>query len=192
MATEIDVGAETRLPLNKERMLRAAVALADGEGVESLSMRNIAQALDVVPMALYRHVANKDEMLDGLVDVAVGEIDPPDDGADWKTALRRRTCSARRMLLRHPWAASRDRDAVRTHPRRARILRLDDRDIPAPAASRSSSPTTRCTRWGAGMLGFTQELFDDTPGHGPGDGEGDVRARWPGHIRTSAGSIRRS
>ena len=67
MATKIDQEAKPRLPLNKERILRAAMALADADGVDSLSMRKIAEELDVVPMALYRHVANKDEMLDGMV-----------------------------------------------------------------------------------------------------------------------------
>ena len=80
MSTEIESDAETRAPLTRERVLRTAVALADEGGIESLSMRKLAQALDVVPMALYRHVANKDELLDGLVDVVVGEIDPPLDG----------------------------------------------------------------------------------------------------------------
>ena len=83
-------------------MLSTAVALADQGGIESLSMRKLAQALDVVPMALYRHVANKDELLDGLVDVVVEEIDPPLEGADWKTALRARNLSARRARPRTP------------------------------------------------------------------------------------------
>ncbi len=85
MATKIEQAARPREPLTKERILQAAVALADEGGVESLSMRRIAQELGVVPMALYKHVANKDEMLDGMVDVVVGEIDPPLEGADWKT-----------------------------------------------------------------------------------------------------------
>ena len=80
MATEIEQTARRRVPLTKERILQAAVALADEGGVESLGMRRIAQELDVVPMALYKHVANKDEMLDGMVDVVVGEIDPPWQG----------------------------------------------------------------------------------------------------------------
>jgi AcrR family transcriptional regulator len=85
-------------------VLRAAVAFADDTGIEALSMRSLAQELGVVPMALYKHVANKEELLDGMVDVIVGEIDPPTYGADWKTAVRHRILSARRALLRHPWA----------------------------------------------------------------------------------------
>src|SRR6266511_3619466 len=106
MATKIEETAPAREPLTKERILRAAVALADEVGVESLSMRRLAQELGVVPMALYKHVANKDQLLDGMVDVIVGEIDPLVHGADWKSAVRQRILSARRTLLRHhPWAA---------------------------------------------------------------------------------------
>ena len=69
--------AVRRVPLSRDRVLRAAVALADKAGIESLSMRKLAQELGVVPMALYKHVANKDELLDGIVDVVVGEIRSP-------------------------------------------------------------------------------------------------------------------
>ena len=106
MATQVDDGArpaQPRAPLSRERVLRAAVALADQGGVDALSMRKLAQELGVVPMALYKHVANKDELLDGMIDVVVGEIDPPIEGAGWKTAVRERILSARRALLRHPW-----------------------------------------------------------------------------------------
>src|SRR6266849_4880777 len=97
--------APRRVPLSKDRVLRAAVALADGSGIEALSMRNLAQELGVVPMALYKHVANKEELLDGMVDVIVGEIDPRVSGTDWKSAVRQRILSARQALLRHPWAS---------------------------------------------------------------------------------------
>ncbi|MFC8301624.1 TetR/AcrR family transcriptional regulator, partial [Micromonospora orduensis] len=93
-----------RTPLTRERILLAAVALADAAGIQALSMRNLAQDLGVVPMALYKHVANKDELLDGMIDVVVGEIDPPRDDLDWKRSVRLRILSARQMLLRHPWA----------------------------------------------------------------------------------------
>ena len=105
MSTEIEAGAETRVPLTRDRVLSTAVALADQDGIEALSMRKLAQALDVVPMALYRHVANKDELLGGMVDVVSGEIEPPLEGADWKTAIRARILSARRALLHPPWAS---------------------------------------------------------------------------------------
>src|SRR5262245_1655497 len=97
--------APRRVRLSRDRVLRAAVALADDAGIESLSMRKLAQELGVVPMALYKHVANKEELLDGMVDIVVGEIDPPVPGTDWKSAVRQRILSARRALLRHPWAS---------------------------------------------------------------------------------------
>jgi AcrR family transcriptional regulator len=104
VATKLQARAR-REPLSRERVLRAAVALADGGGIESLSMRKLAHELGVVPMAIYKHVANKDELLDGMVDVVIGEIDPPFTGSDWKSAVRHRILSARRALLRHPWAS---------------------------------------------------------------------------------------
>ncbi|HEX6678330.1 MAG TPA: TetR/AcrR family transcriptional regulator C-terminal domain-containing protein [Actinomycetes bacterium] len=104
MATKADPGAEPRPPLTKQRVLRAALALADRGGVGSLSMRKLAQELGVEAMSLYHHVANKDEILDGLVDVVFGEIDLPTGEAGWKAAMRRRAISAREALRRHPWA----------------------------------------------------------------------------------------
>src|SRR5947209_18603646 len=93
-----------RAVLNRERVLRAAVTLADEAGIDAVSMRNLAQELGVVPMALYKHVANKDELIDGMVDVVVGEIDPPVPGGDWESGVRPRILSARRPPLRPPWA----------------------------------------------------------------------------------------
>src|SRR4051794_21534783 len=97
-------GSAGREPLSRERVLRAAVGLADDAGLEALSMRHLAQELGVVPMALYKHVASKEELLDGMVDVIVAEIDPPVDGTGWKDAVRQRVLSARQALLRHPRA----------------------------------------------------------------------------------------
>jgi AcrR family transcriptional regulator len=87
-------------------VLRAAIALADEGGIEALSMRKLAQELGVEAMSLYNHVANKDEILDGIVDVVTSEIDLPSDGVDWKTAIRQSTISARDVYLRHRWASS--------------------------------------------------------------------------------------
>ncbi|MEO1210599.1 MAG: TetR/AcrR family transcriptional regulator [Cyanobacteria bacterium J06638_20] len=94
----------SQLPLSRERILRAALRLADEGGVEALSMRKLAQALGVKAMSLYNHVANKDDILDGIVDEVVGEIAIPALGADWKAAMRRRAISAHGVLRRHPWA----------------------------------------------------------------------------------------
>jgi len=93
-----------RAPLNPEKVLRAALQLADEGGLESLSMRNLAQTLKVEAMSLYNHVANKEEILSGLVELVVGEIEVPSIGGDWRAAMRRRAVSAHTVLMRHPWA----------------------------------------------------------------------------------------
>ncbi len=85
-------------------MLQAAVALADEDGLVGFSMRRLAQALGVVPMALYKHVSNKDELLDGMVDIVFSEIESPPIDDDWRSAMRRRAISARDALKRHNWA----------------------------------------------------------------------------------------
>jgi AcrR family transcriptional regulator len=85
-------------------VLRAATVLADRVGVGSLSMRKLAQELGVEAMSLYHHVANKDDLLDGMVDLVFGEIELPSGDAGWKAAMRRRAISAREALRRHPWA----------------------------------------------------------------------------------------
>lgn len=93
-----------RAPLSRDVVLARAVELADASGLEAVSMRNLAQSLGVVPMALYKHVANKDELVDGMVDVVVLEIEPPRSDTGWRDAVRDRILSARRALQRHPWA----------------------------------------------------------------------------------------
>ena len=87
-------------------MLRAAITLADEGGIEALSMRKLAKELGVEAMSLYNHVANKDEILDGIIDVVAAEADLPSDGADWKNAIRQSATSIRDVFLRHPWACS--------------------------------------------------------------------------------------
>jgi AcrR family transcriptional regulator len=90
--------------LSRDRVLLAAVALADESGLGTLSMRKLGDALGVEAMSLYNHVANKDELLDGMVDLVFGEIDLPSGEAGWKTEMRQRAESARQALRRHPWA----------------------------------------------------------------------------------------
>jgi AcrR family transcriptional regulator len=104
MATPAKRAARRRAALTRERVLRAAISLADQDGIESLSMRQLGQKLAVEAMSLYNHVRNKVDMLDGMVDVVFSEIDLPAGGADWRTAMRKRAISARQVLLRHPWA----------------------------------------------------------------------------------------
>ncbi|MCW0214634.1 MAG: TetR/AcrR family transcriptional regulator C-terminal domain-containing protein [Pseudonocardia sp.] len=94
---------ETRERLNRERVVRAAIGLADAAGIESLTMRKLGIELGVEAMSLYNHVANKSDLLDGMVDGVFAEIALP-EGPDWRAALRRRTVSAREVLRRHPWA----------------------------------------------------------------------------------------
>lgn len=93
-----------RPPLSKERIVQAAVALADRGGVDALTMRKLGEALGVEAMSLYNHVANKDALLDGMVDLVFGEIDLPPGDKEWREALRQRARSAREALSRHPWA----------------------------------------------------------------------------------------
>jgi len=92
-----------RVRLSRDRVIGAAAVLADQGGIESLTMRNLAQELGVVPMALYKHVANKEELLDGMVDVVFGEVKIR-SGSAWRTAMRERAISMREALLRHRWA----------------------------------------------------------------------------------------
>ena len=92
------------VPLSRERVFLAALRLADAEGLEALSMRNLAQELGVKAMSLYNHIKNKDDLIDAIVDIVVGEIEVPDFKLDWKTAMRQRAISAHEVLLRHPWA----------------------------------------------------------------------------------------
>src|ERR1700694_5919353 len=104
MATRAKQAPKRRAPLTRERVLRAAIRVADRHGIESLSMRKLGHELGVEAMSLYNHVRNKVDMLDGMVDVVFSQIELPADGVDGRTAMRKRAISARQALLRHPWA----------------------------------------------------------------------------------------
>ena len=93
-----------RSPLSRERVLAAAIALADEAGLAALSMRKLATALDVKAMSLYNHVSNRDDLLDGMVDFVVGKIEVPKIQPNWQEAMRQRALSAHKVLLQHPWA----------------------------------------------------------------------------------------
>ena len=93
-----------RPPLDRERILRAAIALADKDGLEGLSMRKLGQSLGVEAMSLYNHVANKEEMLDGIADVLFGAVHIPATTDAWIEPMRQRAISVHEMLVRHPWA----------------------------------------------------------------------------------------
>ena len=105
MAPRTERPVEARTRLSRERVVRAAVTLADEVGIDSLSMRRLGEALGVEAMSLYNHVANKSQLLDGMVDLVFSEIDTPTEAdRDWRSAMRRRAISAREVLSRHPWA----------------------------------------------------------------------------------------
>ncbi len=129
---------EARVPLSRERVLRAAVAFADEHGIASVSMRKLGEALGVEAMSLYNHVANKDELLDDMVDVVFSEIGPPAGATDWKTAMRQRAVAARRVLSHHRWA----------------IGLMESRTSPGPATLRHHDAVIGCLR----AAGFSVEM----------------------------------
>jgi AcrR family transcriptional regulator len=94
----------SRQPLTRERALQVALRLADTEGIDTLTMRKLAETLGVEAMSLYHHVPNKSAILDGMVDLIFAEVELPPTGVDWQTAMRRRARSIRTVLLKHPWA----------------------------------------------------------------------------------------
>jgi AcrR family transcriptional regulator len=124
-------------------VLRAAIALADVGGVESLSMRKLAKELGVEAMSLYNHVANKDDILDGIVDLVFGEIEPPSSDVDWKTALRGRAISTREALRRHPWA----------------IGLMEARSRPGPANLQAHEAVLGCLRRAGFSLAMTAYAY---------------------------------
>ena len=104
MARPAKPATEARTALSRERVLRAAVAFADESGIATLSMRKLGEVLGVEAMSLYNHVANKGDLLDGMIDYVFSEIGLPCGEAGWKTAMRQRAVSARQVLIRHRWA----------------------------------------------------------------------------------------
>ena len=117
-----DEDTSPRPPLTRERVLQAAVDLADRDGLGALTMRRLGAELGVEAMSLYKHIANKQEILDGIVELVVGEIEIPSDGADWKDAMRRRAISARQVLSRHSWAIGLLESRGATGPTKLRYL----------------------------------------------------------------------
>ncbi len=161
MVTRARSDAPARIPLSKERVLRAAVDLADRGGSEAVSMRKLGQELGVDAMSLYHHVQNKDDILDGIVDVVVREIEQSPAEADWKSALRGQVIAARTVMLRHPWAPP----------------VIESRAEPGPATMRYMESVLVILRdggfsldlthhamhvLGSRILGFNQDLFEDS------------------------------
>jgi AcrR family transcriptional regulator len=104
LSSAAEKDTKRRTPLSRERVLRTAMALADERGTAELTMRKLAKELGVEAMSLYNHVANKGDLLDGMIDLVFSEIEPPPTGGDWKAELRKRAVSTRAALLRHRWA----------------------------------------------------------------------------------------
>jgi AcrR family transcriptional regulator len=162
--------------LSRERVLRAAVNVADEGGIESLTMRRLAEELGAEAMSLYYHVADKDAVLDGIVDVVareinevVDQIDVPSEGADWKNAVRQRILSAREVLLRHRWAPGVFETRTTTSPA---VVQYFDALLGLMRDGGFSYDLGHHAlhALGSRALGFTQELFD------PGDEAGDEEA----------------
>lgn len=156
-----NAGGERRPPLTRARVVAAGIELADRDGIESISMRKLAQELGVEAMSLYTHVRNKDDLLDGMVDAVIGTIPTNTDAADWKSALRRMSLAARAVVLTHPWAPG----------------PIESRTTPGPAAMHYINTVLGVLReggftlaqthhalhiLGSRLLGFTQSLFDDS------------------------------
>ena len=152
--------ARVQQSLSRERLLVAAIALADRDGIESLSMRKLAQQLGFDPMSLYNHVRSKEDLLDGIADTVVGEIRPTILDADWKASMRQTILEARGTLLRHPWAPT----------------VIESRREPGPATMRYVDTVVGILRrggfsvalahhalhvMGSRILGFSQDLWDD-------------------------------
>ena len=138
MSSPAAEGSPTRPPLSRARVLRGAVTVADAGGLGSLTIRSLAQELGVRPMSVYHHVANKGEILDGIVDIVFSEIELPSVGGDWRSEIRRRAVSARGVLARHPWA----------------IGLLESRTSPGPATLRHHDANIGVLR----AAGFSVEL----------------------------------
>ena len=160
MTSAVDLGNEDRrIPLNRARVLQAAVDLADRDGIDSVSMRRLGQDLGIEAMSLYTHVRGKDDLLDGMVDVVVGEIPIDVEGPDWRTTLRRTILAARRVMLRHRWAA--------------RII--ETRSAPGPATLRYMEAVTGILLGGGFSVDLTHHAMHVLGSRGPGVQPGPLR-----------------
>jgi AcrR family transcriptional regulator len=167
-----------RTPLSRERVLRAAIKIADEHGIEALTMRRLAEEVGAEAMSLYYHVAKKDDVLDGVVDLIVREINEvvdklnlPSRGSDWKKAVRQRILSAREVFLRHRWAPA----VLETRTRASvEMLRYMDALLGLMRDGGFSYDVAHHAlhALGSRALGFTQELFD--PSNSGGDDESNA------------------
>jgi AcrR family transcriptional regulator len=143
MPKSIRENTQVRPALSRDRVLRAAVTVADAGGIAELTIRSLAQELGVKPMSVYHYVANKDEILDGIVDLVFGEIELPSAGGDWQAEMRRRAASARKALNRHPWA----------------IGLMESRTAPGPATLRHHDAVIGALRAAGFPLAMTAHAY---------------------------------
>ncbi len=143
MSKPVSGSPAERAPLSRVRVLRAALAVADAGGLGSLTIRSLATELCVKPMSVYHYVANKDEILDGIVDLVFSEVELPSSGGDWRSEMRRRAVSARRVLRRHPWA----------------IALLQSRTSPGPATLRHHDAVIGALRTAGFSVQMTAHAF---------------------------------
>jgi AcrR family transcriptional regulator len=134
---------QTRQPVSRQRALEKARALADAGGLETLTMRRLAEALGVEAMSLYHHVPNKDAILDGMVDLVFEEIEPPSPSVDWQIAMRRRGASVRAVLLRHRWA----------------LRLMESRKSPGPATLAHHDAVLGCLRAAGFSIALTAHAY---------------------------------
>jgi AcrR family transcriptional regulator len=148
--------------LNRQQVLSAAVALANREGIDAVSMRRLGQELGIEAMSLYTHVRSKEDLLDGMVELVFGEVPSPSGADEWKPALRRAILDARAVLLRHPWAPGVIETRLEPGPT---LMAHYDRVMGILRQGGFSVELTHHALHllGSRLLGFTRELFDDSP-----------------------------
>ena len=160
-----EVAEQPRIPLSRRRVLRAAVRLADRDGLDSLTMRRLAQEVGVEAMSLYHHVANKEAVFDGVAEVVLGEVmaavenvGAPSPEEDWQAALRARVLAAREVFLRHRWAPQVLESRTTTSPL---VIAYYDQVVAVLRAGGFSYDLAHRALHvlGSRALGFAQELF---------------------------------
>jgi AcrR family transcriptional regulator len=179
---------ERRAPLNRARVIDAAIELADREGLDSVSMRKLGQVLGVEAMSLYTHVRGKDDLLDGMIETVVAQLPGPADGPDWLTSLRATILGSRAVLLRHPWAPRVIERQVAPRPAMLQYVNA------VAGIMRTGGLSIELTHHamhvlGSRILGFTQDLYSDS-GDIPADPTAMARALaafpWVAEIATAA------
>jgi AcrR family transcriptional regulator len=174
--TDTETLAAARPPLTRDRVLQAAVELADRDGIDAVSMRKLGQELGVEAMALYRHVRDKDDILDGVVDRVVAEIELREPDPDWRAAMRGLSLAARDVMLRHPWAPPVIVEQPTVGPATLRHI-----DAVMAILNRGGFPIELAHHalhvLGSRILGFTQDPFNDAADPRPDPQTALVQAR---------------